>query len=86
MKLNNDHVTAAHVELFCTDLFSTSGARIPQHNVTLTPNRLELQPDAYANVALEIQVPLGSRSGTYSGLVMASGLSYLCAVIALEVG
>lgn len=85
MKLNNDDAGPVHVALFCTDLFCTSGARIPQRCVTLTPNQLQLGPDAYAEVALEIAVPPASRPGAYCGLMLAAGLSYLRAVIAIEV-
>jgi hypothetical protein len=85
MRLNNDDVHAAHVVLFCTDLFSTSGGRIPQQHVSPIPNQLELQPDTYADVVLQIDVPSVIRPGSYSGLLMASGLCYLRAVIAVEV-
>ena len=85
MKLNNDDANPAQVALFCSDLFSASGVRIPQQQVRLTPDRLELASDAYAEMTLDIAVPAGSRPGAYCGLLLASGLSYLCAVIMIEV-
>ena len=85
MKLENDDVNPAHLALFCTDLFSTSGPPIARHQVTLRPSQLQLEPGAYADVVLEVEVALGSRPGTYSGLLMTAGLSYLHAVISMEV-
>jgi hypothetical protein len=85
IKLNNDNATPAQVKVLCTDFFSTSGARIPQRQVTLTPSQLQLGPDAHAEVTLEVAVPRDSRPGAYSGLLLTSGLSYLRAVIAIEV-
>jgi len=85
IKLNNDDANPAHVALFSTDLFSASGALISGHQVTLMPSQLQLGPDAYAEVALEIAVPPGSRPGAYCGLLLTSGLSYLRAAIAIDV-
>jgi hypothetical protein len=85
MKLNNDDANPAQVELFCSDLFSALGVRILQRQVRLTPERLKLAPDACAEIAVDIVVPAGSRPSAYCGLLLASGLSYLCAVIMIEV-
>lgn len=85
MRLDNDDTRLAQVALRCTDLFSTSGVRIAQRCVTVTPDRLQLGPDAHAVVALKIAVPHGIAPGEYSGLLLAAGLAYFRAVVAIEV-
>ncbi len=85
LKVHNDNTQPARLTLCCTDLLSSSEYRIPEHQVVFTPRELKLEPDASMEVNLHIGVPQGTPAGTYSALLVASGLPYLRAVIALEV-
>jgi len=80
-KLHNDSETAASFTLHCTDLLSGSGGRIASQTVEFTPQNVQLKQDASIEVMLKFRVPPGSIPGIYSGLLIASDLSYLQAVI-----
>jgi hypothetical protein len=84
-KLHNDSETAASFTLCCTDLLSGSGGRILSQAVVFTPQSVHLEKDAVINVNLKFKVPPGSILGTYSGLLIASELSYLQAVLTFNV-
>ncbi len=85
VKLHNDDAQLARLTPRCTDLLSSTGYRIPAHQVEFSPPELALGPDASEEITLHIGVPQETPEGTYSGLLLASGLPYLCAVIAIEV-
>jgi hypothetical protein len=80
-KLHNDSETAASFTLHCTDLLSGSGGRIASQAVEFTPQNVQLKQDASIEVMLKFRVPPGSIPGIYSGLLIASDLSYLQGVI-----
>jgi hypothetical protein len=80
-KLHNDSETATSFTLHCTDLLSGSGGRIASQAVEFTPQNVQLKQDASIEVMLKFRVPQGSIPGIYSGLLIASELSYLQAVI-----
>ncbi|NJM77018.1 MAG: hypothetical protein HC852_16050 [Acaryochloridaceae cyanobacterium RU_4_10] len=84
-KLHNDSETAASFTLHCTDLLSGSGGRISSQAVEFTPQNIQLEKDALLEVTLRFRVPAESIPGTYSGLLIASQLSYLKAVIVVIV-
>jgi hypothetical protein len=84
-KLHNDSETAASFILHCTDLLSESGGRIASQAVEFTPQNVQLKQDASIEVMLKLRVPPGSIPGIYSGLLIASELAYLQAVIRLTV-
>jgi hypothetical protein len=84
-KLHNDSETAASFTLHCTDLLSGSGGRIANQAVEFTLQNLQLEKDAEVEVTLKCKVPPGSIPGIYSGLLIASELSYLQAVITFMV-
>jgi hypothetical protein len=84
-KLHNDSETAASFTLHCTDLLSGSGGRIASQAVEFTPQNVQLKQDASIEVMLKLRVPPGSIQGIYSGLLIASELSYLQAVITFMV-
>jgi hypothetical protein len=84
-KLHNDSETAASFTLHCTDLLSGSGGRIVSQAVEFTPQNVQLKQDSSIEVMLKFRVPQGSIPGIYSGLLIASELSYLQAVIRFNV-
>ena len=84
-KLHNDHTEPAHPKLRCTDLTADSGRLISARQLDFTPCEIRLGPDEYADIVLRIGIPQGTPPGTYSGLLTASGLPYLKAVVTLEV-
>lgn len=84
-KLHNDDTRPAQFTLGCTDLVSSVGYRVPDHQMAFQPREFRLDPDAVADVSLAVGVPQGTPAGTYAGLLLASGLPYLHAVLVLEV-
>ncbi len=84
-KLHNDSETAASFTLHCTDLLSGSGGRIASQAVEFTPQNVQLKQDDSIEAMLKFRVPQGSIPGIYSGLLIASELSYLQAVITFNV-
>lgn len=83
--LHNDSDQRTQFTLFCTDLYNPTGYRIADNQVQLSQWEVSLGPDAQAAITVEIGVPYGTIAGTYSGLLMASDLTYLRAVLAVTV-
>jgi hypothetical protein len=83
-QVHNDDVRPTRIMFCCTDLLSGQG-RILQQHVLCNPQELQLGPDALEEITLQIMVPSGAPPGMYSGLLIAPGLSYLRAIVTLEV-
>ena len=84
-QVHNDSHQSIQVKFLCTDLHSCTGERIPSHAMSVTPPILSLEPDIMASITILVQVPQVLTPGEYSGLLMATELSYLKAVISLNI-
>lgn len=83
--LCNEDATPACLSFLSTGLVGESGATISAANISFQPSRLDLQPGAHAELFVIVQVPSQTHPGVYSGLIRASQLDYLHAVLVIEV-
>lgn len=84
-KVHNDRSELTQTKIFCTDLYSCQGDLIPQDAISIAPNPLNLAPDATESINISIHLPQHLPEGEYSGILMATELSYLKAMISVEV-
>ena len=85
ISLVNDDQRPAHVAFFSTDLIGQDGAHIPAEGVSFEPRELELPSGKTGEVMVRVDVPAHTRCGVYSGLIRASTLDYLHAVLVVQV-
>ncbi|MDB4948786.1 MAG: hypothetical protein JWM27_1435, partial [Gemmatimonadetes bacterium] len=86
MSLENESEQAtAHFTLHVSELVTSSGARIPAGNVRFDPATLTVGPRGVGQVTIRIAVPHGTPPGSYEGVVRASNLEHLRAVLLLRV-
>jgi hypothetical protein len=83
--VNDDPDEPAEVELFCTELLAGPDLRIPEARVRLLPSGLRLQPGGSADVVIRVDVPPDAARGSYVGLLRATNLDDLQAIVALRV-
>jgi hypothetical protein len=88
MLLENDSDSAtAEFQFQSSDLIDVvSGGRIQAQQVSFTPSRLIIGPRDSVRVTVAVVVPKGAPAGSYAGLVQASRLDNLRAVLQLQVG
>jgi hypothetical protein len=79
-----DEATAA-LKFHVADLVSAAGASIAAGNVKFTPGSVVIQPRTAARVAIAVTVPKGVAPGTYSGIIQATNLDRVRAVLQLQV-
>lgn len=99
-KIHNDSDHPIQVGFSCTDLTCSGlthhelnhhelnkmkGDRISSQSITIMPQPLRLEPDARVSMTLTIQIPQDLPLGTYSGQLIAPELSYLRALIILDI-
>lgn len=68
-----------------TDLVDGRGNRLLAKQITFSPVMLTLQPRTTERVTVAAQVPVGTTPGTYSGLLQASRLDDLRAILLLQI-
>lgn len=69
-----------------TDLVGAHGGRIPASSVRLSPATLTLSPHGSARVTVAVDVPQDVARGAYSGLLQATGMAAVRALLIVEVG
>jgi len=72
--------------LQASDLVGGSGTRIPSASVTFNPPTLSVGAREAGKVSVRVRVPDGTPAGTYEGLVRATELEGLRAMLAVVVG
>ena len=85
ISLVNADAHPAQIELFATDLVGPEGARIEACNLVLQPGALTIDAGKNADIKVHVVVPMHTTAGTYSGLLRASRLCYVQAVLVMEV-
>jgi len=86
MMLENDQDKATdEFSFYSSDLVSAKGDRIAASAVTFKPHSLRIGPRKSSKVAVSIKVPGGTPDGSYSGLVQATNLKQLKAVLVVPV-
>lgn len=86
VSLVNEDEYLAQIKFFGTDLVSQDGARIQADNLVFHPQVLMLEAGKSADITVRVVVPAQTMHGTYSGLIRASKLYYLHAVLIVQVG
>jgi hypothetical protein len=83
--LVNEDDQPAPIAFLTTGLVGEDGARISPEQITFTPREVTLGPGDTGEVTVRVLVPPQTRCGIYSGLVRASQLDYLHAVLVVRV-
>lgn len=82
---NDDPNENAECVLYTTDLVGSSGRRIPETHVDVSPSPVRIPSGGSVDVRIGIQVPMGTPPGRYAGLLQASYVGLEYAVIQLSV-
>jgi hypothetical protein len=82
---NESDQTTAEFTLHASELVTASGARIPSDCVSFEPTTLAVGPRQVGQVQVHIRVPEGTPAGSYEGIVRASQLEQLRAVLLVQV-
>lgn len=85
ISLINEDEQPAQIVFFGTGLIGEDGERIPAERVSFQPRELMLSPGKTGEVIVGVVIPAQTRCGVYSGLVRASRLDYLHAVLVVQV-
>jgi hypothetical protein len=85
MKVANDENTPAEVSLYCTNFIADSGHEIPSLRVSVSPRRTTVPARGEVPFELTIAVPPQTPRGLYSGLIQATGCTYVKAVLSVQV-
>ena len=85
ISLENEDVFAVEVAFFCTGLIDRDGALIPAERVSFQPQELTLGAGKEGTVEVHVAIPGDARDGVYTGLIRASKLDYLHAVLVVQV-
>jgi hypothetical protein len=84
--INDDPKETAEYTLYTTDLVGMSGHRIPEAQITVSPNPGRIPPGESVDGRIEIRVPTGTPQGSYGGMLQTEDISRLQAVVKLFVG
>jgi hypothetical protein len=86
MELENKSREVTDVfSMYCTDLISNQGKRIAAGNVSFTPETIKIGPGQTEKVLVKVSVPRNTSPGSYSGLVQATNLDQLRAILIIRV-
>jgi hypothetical protein len=86
MNVENDSATPTETfALNASDLISGDGDRIPAKNVTFTPAELQIPAFEAEKITVQLKVPPSAKPGTYSGLLQATKLSPVRAVLVVTI-
>ncbi|MDD5507672.1 MAG: hypothetical protein PHD25_04995 [Bacteroidales bacterium] len=86
MELENKSREVTDVfSMYCTDLISSQGKRIAAGNITFAPDTIKIGPGQTARVTVKVSVPRTTPAGSYSGLVQATNLYQLRAILIIRV-
>jgi len=85
ISLVNEDEQPAPVAFYSTGLIGEDGMLISAERVSFQPHELVLSPGKTGEVIVSVSIPTQTRCGVYSGLVRASKLDYLHAVLVLQV-
>jgi hypothetical protein len=85
ISLVNEDEQPAQIVFFSTGLVGEDGERIAAERVSFQPRELMLSPGKTGEVIVSVVIPAQTRCGVYSGLIRASKLDYLHAVLVVQV-
>lgn len=82
---NDGDSTTENFRFLCSDLVNASGDRIAGGYVSFLPEALAIAPRSAATVTVTVSAPSGTPAGVYSGIVQATRLEQLRAVLSVRV-
>jgi hypothetical protein len=85
LRVANDESAPSNVTLYCSNFVADSGYDIPSLRVTITPRNVTIAPKGETAFEIKIAVPQQTPSGIYSGLIQATGATYVKAILSVEV-
>lgn len=86
MTLENDSDKATDkFGFYASDLLNADGDRIPASHVTFEPSSLVIGPKKSEKVTIIVKAPKGTPAGAYSGLIQATNLNQLRAVLEVRI-
>lgn len=85
MSLRNRESQPVRLVPMGTELLGSRGGRIPSSLLEFTPAEIVLEPQEQKELEIAIAVPADAPAGCYSGLLVATGLDYLRALITVDV-
>jgi hypothetical protein len=87
MTLENESDKATESFVFhCSDLMNTAGESISARQVTFSPERLIIEPQKATILTVIVNVPDNASPGVYSGLLQATRMDQLRAVLTIQIG
>lgn len=69
----------------CTDLLSSTGGSIPAQRISFSPQTITIGPRARQEVNVMVAIPEKTKPGVYSGLIQATDIEQLRAVLVVTV-
>jgi hypothetical protein len=69
-----------------SDLVNTTGERISAQQISFSPERLVIEPRKVTTVTVLVRVPDDASPGIYSGLLQATRMDQLRAVLSIQIG
>lgn len=69
----------------CSDLVNPGGERIGGEFVSFAPTSLTIAPHSAATVMISVSVPAGTPPGTYSGILQATRMERVRAVLSVSI-
>jgi hypothetical protein len=82
MTLENKSKAVTDVfSMFSTDLISNQGKRIAASNISFSPQSIRIDPAQAERVEVKVTVPKNTPPGSYSGLVQATNMDQLQAIL-----
>ena len=86
MAVDNDGATpTGRFRFLCSDLIDADGHRIPPDAVRFKPATLSLAPGSTTRMKVTVTPPPGTLPGSYSGVLRATKLTQLKAVLSFDV-
>ena len=71
--------------LLSSDLINPGGERIAAQQISFVPDKLTLEPQKSTVVTVRVSVPVQTPPGVYSGLLQATRLEQLRAVLSIQI-
>jgi hypothetical protein len=86
MQVENDSDTPTDTfALNASDLVSGEGHRIGAKQISFTPTELQISPHEAEKITVSVKVPAAVKPGTYSGLLQATKLAPVRAVLVVNI-
>ena len=85
ISLVNEDEQPAQITFLSIGLIGEDGGCVPPERISFQPRELTLPPGKTSEVTVRVVIPAQMRCGVYSGLVRASKLDYLHAVLVVQV-